>query len=331
MVELRAFIPQEVRMRFGGLVALLPAVLLLVSCSSSPTRATPVPTASASGAASVSLDAVPPLIGDGHVPVTATVRTAGGVVLVGVRVAFTTDFGTLSADAADTDAIGVASTSLAADGGIANLTARVDSLLVRRIVIVPAKNTHSTDLSIAASVRPSTSGSPAEVDVVVDHFVNGYVLHADFADGELFDGTALTFFHTFRRAGDYSVEVVITDGAGRVARAQALAHVVNAPPPPPPPPPPLPPTPGLTLTLGCVPVTPPGATSCNVAATDETGTVVTSQVTNVAWDWGDGTTTATASVLGSRLYAQPGSYLVIAVATGPGGRTGRATKTITIP
>jgi PKD repeat protein len=67
--------------------------------------------------------------------------------------------------------------------------------------------------------------------------------------------------------------------------------------------------------------------------TDETGAVVTSQVTRVFWEWGDGTwldLRGPSAVSSSHSYPQTGSYLVGVTVTAKGA-TVSTSKTIAVP
>ena len=131
------------------------------------------------------------------------------------------------------------------------------------------------------------------------------------------------------------------------ASARALAHPVYVPPvsvaPPPPPPPvvvpptPPPPTPAptLTATLTCTATMHGTATPCNVTAsyggTPLPGTVIT----NVNWDWADGTALqSTATPINTHNYVQAGTYTVYVLVTAntpDGVRDATAMKVLLIP
>lgn len=316
-------------LRLVGLVALIALTAACSHASTAPTAPLPIDLTTPA-VLNVGASAGQGIDG-GHATISAKVQNGVGAPLAHVLVSFTTTAGTLTPITVETNDLGTASTTLDAEAGVVTVTITAGGLSSRQPVAVQPRNTFDGSFTVGMRVTQQQAGATTAIGLSVSNGRDPFVVHATFGDGEWYDGAATTLFHTYRHEGSFAIAIDVTDALGRHASTSGTALITAAPPPAPPPAAPAAPTPSLTLTLGCVPVSPPGATSCNVAATDETGAVVTSQVTNVAWDWGDGTTSATASVLASRLYAQPGSYLVIAVATGPGGRTGRATKTITIP
>jgi hypothetical protein len=133
-----------------------------------------------------------------------------------------------------------------------------------------------------------------------------------FGDGTSGTSTTPTTGNTYAAIGSYSVTAVLTDGAGRTATASTTATVIAVPPPPPPPPPPTPA--GLVVTLTCVPAAHGSPTACNVAVSYNSVALPATAITSVAWEWGDGQTSATAP-LGQNTYAQAGTYLVVATVT----------------
>lgn len=138
-----------------------------------------------------------------------------------------------------------------------------------------------------------------------------------------------------------------------VASVRAIAYHAPEPPPPsvfvpPPPPPPAtcantpslcpappPPAPTLTAALTCTPIAHGSPTPCNVTAsyggTPLPGTVVT----NVNWDWADGTALqSTATPINAHSYVQAGTYTVYVLVTAntpDGVRDATATKVLLIP
>lgn len=126
--------------------------------------------------------------------------------------------------------------------------------------------------------------------------------------------TAAGATHAYATGGTFQVTVTGTKDTGETGSASTSVIV-----------------PALTVTLSCTQPAPGAALGCNISATDEAGAVVTSQVTNVTWDWGDGPPiTSTGTTFSQHTYPQPNDWLVIATATGAGGRTGRISKTITV-
>jgi hypothetical protein len=143
--------------------------------------------------------------------------------------------------------------------------------------------------------------------------------------------------------GVWLASVTITDAFNRTVTSDPVSINVAAPPVPTPTPTPGPtptpsptptpiPVPMLLVTLGC-PVTTTLMQACNVSATYGGLNLLSTAITGVAWDWGDGTTSATFP-LGSRGYAQAGTYLVTATVTAStvdGPKTASASKSVVIP
>ena len=136
---------------------------------------------------------------------------------------------------------------------------------------------------------------------------NGGVVRAtwDFGDGVVVTTNEPYATHVYERSGMFSASVTIIDELARTESATASVVVAPAPTVPPVVPP------SLTASLTCVPSPHGTPTSCNVTAS--LGAVLPSAaITRVAWDWGDGTTQAIASPLGSHAYVQAGKYTVFA-------------------
>jgi PKD repeat protein len=185
------------------------------------------------------------------------------------------------------------------------------------------------DLSISASPQPVVVGQ----SIFVSTTITGHVAPAPVAyhwtiTGQADQAGAAQIALTFGTTGPVTIAVDATDGTGHTVSAHVSLVVGLAPPPPPGPPPAPTPAPAqFAVTLGC---TAAGhVTSCNVSATFGSD-VLTSQVSSLDVDWGDGQAIEHfTSALATHTYAQPGSYTIIATVTA-GTHTGSATKAIVI-
>lgn len=266
--------------------------------------------------------------------VSAYVQNVHGAPLQGITVRFTSDAGALSPASAVTNADGHAASTLSASTDV-HVTATVGTLSARATVLAPVipptptpptppvgptptppPPSPSVFLNVSAS---ATTGVPLNFNV--SSAATGVVWQWSFGDGATAQTTAFNTSHTYTSAGVYAASVA---GAG-TPTANATITVTD-----PVAPTPTTPAPSLTVTVGCLAATHATATFCNVSATDQTGAVVTSQLTNVTWDWGDGTPAAAQGVTTSHTYAQGGVYVIGVRASTAAGVTGTAAKSITV-
>jgi hypothetical protein len=136
----------------------------------------------------------------------------------------------------------------------------------------------------------------------------------------------------FGSVGTYTVFATAlgANGAAVSDRTTVEASVRPVPPPPVIPPPAPAPTPVLTLTLSCTPKAANTQTPCNITASYN-GAPQTSNLTDIAWNWGDATTTMTGGTpYATHAYPQPGSYRLIVSAV-YNGHEGSTASTLVIP
>lgn len=140
--------------------------------------------------------------------------------------------------------------------------------------------------------------------------------------------------YAYPAVGTFDASVTVTATDGRTATAHQPVTVSRRPTPPRPPPPPPPPVPTLDAVLTCTPRPALTPTPCNITVSYGGGTVPSSQVTGVTWDWGDGPPPAfTPGPVSSHVYPQAGSFTVLATVTATtsdGSKTATARTTITI-
>lgn len=137
-----------------------------------------------------------------------------------------------------------------------------------------------------------------------------------------------------------STSATVTATAGTITQS-TIVSIQPAPPsyPPAPPPvitpvptptPPTPtptPTPVLAITVECTPGT--LSVGCHVSMTGADGSSLTSTITTIDWNWGDGSLSSTANPPAATThgYLVSGTYLIIATAHAPAGS---ATNTVTV-
>lgn len=122
-----------------------------------------------------------------------------------------------------------------------------------------------------------------------------------------------TISHSFATAQIYTVNLVVTDSAGRVGRTSLTVNVSSANP-----------TARLTLTKA-------GGLSINADGSASTGTG-TSTITTYSFNWGDNSgSTSGASSQQTHTYTLAGSYTVVLTVTDSSGRSATASATITVP
>lgn len=164
-----------------------------------------------------------------------------------------------------------------------------------------------------------------------------------FGDGETAEGSETTRTHAYSSDGVKMIRIVVTDADGRsgtgsreieVHRVSTPSRSVPPPPPAPPaPPPPPPPAPSLSATLTCTALAHGSPSPCNVNATYGGVLLPSAAVTNVAYDWGDGLTSAN-GVVSTHTYANAGSYNVFATVTATtvdGPKTATTTAALIVP
>lgn len=177
-----------------------------------------------------------------------------------------------------------------------------------------------TDTEWQTSVVVSGSTTPSRVTVNCN---NGAPLqeYAGFSGAKIVSCA-------FPAAGDYPVvATALTGGFSTTDRTTVTASVRPVPPPPPPSPPPSPTR--LNVSVSCTPKPAKTDTPCNVTATYGNA-VVTSNLNDVRWDFGDGDTQVTAKPFTSHDYPQSGTYR-LTINTSYAGNDGEASTTVVIP
>jgi PKD repeat protein len=132
-------------------------------------------------------------------------------------------------------------------------------------------------------------------------------------DTPVVHGTGRIQSHTYTRSGTFTVNLVVTDSAGRNGAKANTVTVGNG-------------SPSAVLTVT--------KTGGNSVQGDGSASAATSgsSITNYTFTWGDGTTTSTASSTAAKTYAAPGTYSVTLRTTDNLGRSGSsAAQSVTVP
>lgn len=267
--------------------------------------------------------------------VTARVQNANGAPLGNLVVAFTTSVGSVSPAMVTTNPDGRAVTTLTATD-TATVTATSGTLSTHWLVAPQAPGTGTptppgppTPGPAAAFLNVSSSGSTGSpLTFSVSSSASGPWLWS-FGDGVNIQTGAFTTSHAYGRAGVYTATV----SGSNTATGTAIITVTD------PAPTTGPVAPTLSVTLNCTPGTHAAAdTTCNVSETFNNATISGGAVTNVTWDWGDGTTADNAGgtiPVKNHRYTNPGTYTVVATVTANtpsnGSQTGTATKSVIVP
>ncbi|MCX6539670.1 MAG: PKD domain-containing protein [Acidobacteria bacterium] len=139
-----------------------------------------------------------------------------------------------------------------------------------------------------------------------------------------FTGTGVTTFTSYTTAGTYSVQLKVTDEVGQSVTSAVQTVTVGNPPAP-------------TANFTSSPTGP--VVSDNVVFDASSSTTAQGQtITNLAWNFGDGTPIVTcpgdSTCVGTRIishsYTQAGTYVVNLVVTDSAGRTGAKSATVTV-
>jgi len=136
----------------------------------------------------------------------------------------------------------------------------------------------------------------------------------DFGDGEQKTTTTPITSHDYQKSGDFTVTLVVTDDAGRVAVASATVTIGSD-------------SPTADFTFSQLPIT--LATPHTIQFSSATSSAAAGRtITSYFWDFGDSATSTLAGP--SHNYAGTASYNVTLTVTDSAGKTGRVTKTVQV-
>jgi len=133
-----------------------------------------------------------------------------------------------------------------------------------------------------------------------------------FGDGDTKTVTSPQTTHDYQAAGTYSVTLVTTDDAGRTALASGSVTVLSD-------------SPTADFTFSQVP---PTSNHTIQFSSSNSSAISGRTITTYFWEFGDGTTSTSASP--SHSYPAAASYNVTLTVTDSGGATGRVTKTVSV-
>lgn len=169
----------------------------------------------------------------------------------------------------------------------------------------PAANVPPT-----AAFTASASGLGVAVDASASSDPDGTVASYAWTFGDGGTATGVTASHTYAASGTNTVRLTVTDDRGATTSTSKDVTVVAANTPP---------TASFTTKVADL-----GVSVDGTASTDADGTVA-----SWAWDFGDGTASATGGTQ-SHTYAAAGSYTVKLTVTDNGGATNSASKSVTV-
>jgi hypothetical protein len=256
----------------------------------------------------------------------ATVTDTNGVAVGGVTVQFTSTIGSFTQTSVVTGTDGLAQTVLNA-AKPATVTASVGSVSTSADAAIHA------DFGISLTVTNTLTNQPTGFLATALQPTGAVQYRFEFGDGFFAGPGGGSATHFYARAGVYPVTVSAVDAAGRSgATAQSLTisdPPVVTPPVVTPPPPAV-----LAITLECTAATHGAATGCHVVMTGADGAALTSTMTSIDWDWGDGFTETIVPpppvAVHDHTFAVAGTYVVIATAHAPAG-SAKANTSVKIP
>lgn len=282
----------------------------------------------AAAAGSVSLQVVPPSVGQngGSVTVTALVLDSSNNPMAGVPVLFSTDVGTLSNANVITDSNGYAVTNLATTRQ-AKVTARVGSATPAEFTVgissaptVTITSSPSSPIAgqpVAFTITPSTSANASPLQSVTVDFGDGQSASL----GGITGPTGVT--HTYSNAGGYTITARATDINGSVG-ISSTAIVVGYPALP---------TVSLTVNPNPIPAADNGVAVITVTATASTSTGA-APLRSVVVKKADGTVIYSGTGGGSFTYqfqpAGSGATPITATATDANGNTATTTTVVVV-
>jgi hypothetical protein len=282
----------------------------------------------------------------GSTTIQATVFDVNGNLMNGIPVTFTTTAGTLSSGVVDTNAAGIASTTLTtaqtstvtASAGVGGSSTTTPPTTGTPTTGTPtttpsASGQASATITVNIAAAPTivitppaqtpTAGQPSNFTFAVTAAsANGSAirnLSIDWNDGTVQDLGAVTgnavVSHTFPKDGTFVITATVTDAAGNVVKVSTVVFVQVAPP--------------LAVSITTSQSTTGTNTLVNATAT-VTG-LGTAVVQTFTWNWGDGTTFDTTSTNTNTHTYVAGSgakTLTVTVLTSTGA-TASATRNIT--
>jgi PKD repeat protein len=270
----------------------------------------------------------------GSSAITAKVTDSGGNALAGIPVTFTTDAGSLSSSVVNTDANGIATTTLStnktakvtATAGVTTTTTGSDG---RTTTTAPATSTVTVTVN---STQAITIGTPSPASPTVGQTVSFPLTYpasttgaspierisVNWGDGRTdnLNGTPPSISHAYGSPGSYLVVVTGFDALGDTSTASASVTVTPAPRP--------------TVTISASPSNPAAGAvvTFTITATATPG----NSITSIFVDFNDGqsaTLSGNATTV-QHVFANAGTYQVTATATDTSGQSGSGSTVIVV-
>lgn len=256
----------------------------------------------------ITITAAPQTLGvnGGASNIVANVTDAGGSVLGGVPVSFTTDQGTLTPSTVQTDANGNATTVLSTTatakvtasagtgpdtgGGSGSIGTGTAPSATVTITVSARGLSGFTNTATSATA----AGTPVQFTVTPTTGANISNVHVDFGDGSGIDlgaiGTATTVFHAYSAPGIYTATATATSAGGSTS-SLATQVIIGS----------------LQVTLSAVPNPTIVGTPVTFVVSGTTGAAVD----HYQWSWDDGTPSfATSGAQTTHTFTSPGPKTV---------------------
>ena len=270
----------------------------------------------------------------GSSTITAKVAEPGGASLAGIPVTFTTTAGALSASVANTDANGIATTTLTTNRtavvtGTAGLS--TSSTGTGGTTTTPAPK---SEVTVAVNVTSTIAiGAPVPATPAVNQTVSFPLtyttatgaspivrLAVDWGDGRTsnFSGAPSSIAHAYSAPGSYLVQVTGFDALGDSATASSSVNVTGRAQP--------------TVAITFTPAAPaPGE---RVTFTITATPTANNTITSIFIDFGDGNTRSLPASSGTttvqHTYANANTYQVTATATDTSGASGSGSTVVVV-
>jgi PKD repeat protein len=187
-----------------------------------------------------------------------------------------------------------------------------------------ASNARTVDVSAVAapavtltvSPNPPLSGQTAVFTATATPAARHSIVRYewDFGDGTTQTTTVPTVTHTYANLGTYVARVTATDDVGQTGSAALTFNIVGT---------------GVFASFTVSPSNPAPNTTVSFNASASVGGGGAA-IVKWSWDFGNGTTVDESDAIAETSYSSVGTYTVTLTVTDSGGRTGRATATVSV-
>lgn len=299
-------------------IALSATLVFAAACAyHAPTSPSPSTTTAPGPPARITMNVVPGIGASvTQAAISATVSDANGRGVPNVTVTFSATVGTFSQASLVTGSDGLVQTMLTAVKP-STITASAGAATASTFVAIAA------DLLVSVSSTTAVTGTLTNFNASAQQPNGAVQFKFDFGDGYFAGPGGATASHIYAHSGSYPLTVTAVDTAGR-SGATAVSLTVADPPVTPTPAPTPTPTPApavLSIAVECTAATHLNPTGCHVTMTGADGSALTSSITSIDWDWGDGhlttTTNPPSGASTTHAYDVAGTFVVIATAHAP--------------